>query len=265
MFYKDWAFGRWRPIILAKFTPNNLESLGEVLTFSCMPFLWKVSIYLTSMGHCWHSMAWQGLKWLEPIAFVKDCKGPEKEKENPVQICLPEFVSEDPQFFKCDMPPLSEKFPEEASENLTGWYLIPGLPCTSQPDPVLGWIQKPPGTICLLSVSMATVHHALEQAGLNVKQVQKMPLPHLCWMRELLWQMLFKGHLHRNSASNFCEMMWFVFLLFGYVTQAFFFDLCGVFSQYFTVPHLFLQKSSHSSGIPAEFCWNKTGIRQNKL
>ena len=48
--------------------------------------------------------------------------------------------------------------------------------------------------------------------------------------------------------------------------------------QYFTVPHLFLQESGHSSGIPVEstgilvescrnplipveFCWNSTGIR----
>ena len=60
---------------------------------------------------------------MEPIAFVKDCKGPEKEKENPVQMCLPEFVSEDPQFFKCDMPPLSEKFPEDSKIYFLGEHV----------------------------------------------------------------------------------------------------------------------------------------------
>ena len=46
-----------------------------------------------------------------------------------------------------------------------------------------------------------------------------------------------------------------------------------VYFQYFTVPHLFLQESGHSSGIPVESCrnpvipvestgihWNSTGI-----
>ena len=35
--------------------------------------------------------------------------------------------------------------------------------------------------------------------------------------------------------------------------------------QYFTVPHLFLQESGHSSKIPVEFHWNKTGIKQPKV
>ena len=43
-------------------------------------------------------------------------------------------------------------------------------------------------------------------------------------------------------------------------------------NKYFTVPHLFLQKSSHSSRIPVEpigillvFHWNKNGIKQTKV
>ena len=43
-------------------------------------------------------------------------------------------------------------------------------------------------------------------------------------------------------------------------------------NKYFTVPHLFLQNSSHSSRIPVEpigillvFHWNKNGIKQTKV
>ena len=47
---------------------------------------------------------------------------------------------------------------------------------------------------------------------------------------------------------------------------------CVKETQYFTVPHLFLQESSHSSripvesiGIPLEFHWNKNGIKHTKV
>jgi len=59
-------------------------------------------------------------------------------------------------------------------------------------------------------------------------------LPHLHWTRELLWQTLSKGHLHKISSSNFCRMMWFTFVLFG----SFFLDICGALSQLpLTTPH----------------------------
>ena len=54
---------------------------------------------------------------------MKDYKDPEKEKEHPVQICLSELVSEDPQCFKCDMSPLSEKFPEDSKIYFLGEHV----------------------------------------------------------------------------------------------------------------------------------------------
>ena len=100
------------------------------------------------------------------------------------------------------------------------------------------------------------------------------------WVRVVSWALVI--HVWGSSSSTLLFVVTVAVLGTGllFVGTALLFVGGGACSQvvyvirgqYFTVPHLFLQESGHSSGIPVEsigipleFHWNKNGIKQTKV